>query len=103
MEPGPFGFARFGKRLKALAKLHSEGIRTYAMIALILPKAEGLGNELKGRVDYVVVDRMNYHYADWVYRSHKIEWASREEFFIQKGEELKKLFEKEKIPCQLLF
>lgn len=91
------------KRLNALARLHSEGIRTQAMIAPILPGAEGLVNKLKGKVDYVIIDRMNYHYADWVYRKYRIEWARKEEFFIKKGEELRRLFEKEKIPCQLVF
>jgi DNA repair photolyase len=90
-------------RLNALARLHSEGIRTQAMIAPLLIGAEGLVNGLKGKVDYVIIDRMNYHYADWVYRKHKIEWARKEEFFIKRGEELRRLFEKEKIPCQLVF
>ncbi|MEW6676265.1 MAG: hypothetical protein AB1348_09765 [Nitrospirota bacterium] len=59
-------------------------------------------NELKGKVDSVIIDRMNYHYGDWVYRKNKIEWARRDEFFSQRGEELRRLFEKEKIPCHLL-
>jgi DNA repair photolyase len=91
------------KRVNALARLHSEGIRTQVMIAPILPGAEGLVNELKGKVDSVIIDRMNYHYGDWVYRKYKIEWARKEEFFIKQGEELKRLFEREKIPCHLLF
>lgn len=91
------------KRVDALARLHLEGIRTQAMIAPLLPEARGLVNELRGKIDSVLIDRMNYHYGDWVYRRYKIEWARREEFFIKKGKELKELFEKEKIPCQLLF
>lgn len=91
------------ERLSALAKLHSEGIMTQAMTAPILPGAEGLVSKLKDKVHSVLVDRMNYHYADWVYRKHKLEWARKEEFFIEKGKELKESFEKEKIPCQLLF
>ncbi|NCO68642.1 MAG: radical SAM protein [Nitrospirae bacterium CG_4_10_14_0_8_um_filter_41_23] len=90
-------------RLNALARLYSEGIRTQAMIAPVLPGAEGLVRELKGKVGYVIIDRMNYHYADWVYRRYKIEWARKEEFFIQRGRAIKRLFEKKKIPCQLLF
>ena len=91
------------KRVNALARLHSEGIRTQAMISPLLPEARGLVKELKEKVDYVIIDRMNYHYADWVYRKHKIEWARREEFFIQEGEEIRRLLEKEGVPCQLLF
>ena len=91
------------ERLKALARLHSEGIKTFAMIAPILPGTEGLVNKLKGKIDYAMIDKMNYHYADWVYRKHKMELARKEKFFIQKGKELSESFEKEKIPCQLLF
>lgn len=91
------------ERLKALAELHSEGIKTFAMIAPILPGTEGLVNKLKGKIDYAMIDKMNYHYADWVYRKHKMEWAKKEIFFIQKGKELRESFEKEKIPCQVLF
>jgi DNA repair photolyase len=57
-------------RIQALEELHNAGIRTYAMIAPVLPGAEGLAGLLKGKVDYVLVDRMNYHYADWVYRKY---------------------------------
>lgn len=90
------------ERLNAVAKLYSEGIKTGAMIAPLLPRAEGLVNKLKGKIDYVIIDKMNYHHADWVYRKYKIEWARKEEFFIKKGKELKGLFEKERIPCQLV-
>jgi hypothetical protein len=38
------------------------------MIAPILPNSEDLAVILKGMVDYVMLDRMNYHYADWIYR-----------------------------------
>lgn len=91
------------KRVNALARLHSEGIRTQAMIAPLLPEAGGLVRELKERVDFVIIDRMNYHHADWVYRKHKIEWARREEFFLREGKEIRRLLEKEGIPCRLLF
>jgi DNA repair photolyase len=57
-------------RIQALEELHNAGIRTYAMVAPVLPGAEGLAGLLNGKVDYVLVDRMNYHYADWVYRKY---------------------------------
>jgi DNA repair photolyase len=60
-------------RIKALGELHKAGIRTYAMIAPVLPGAEGLADLLKGKIDYVLIDRMNYHYADWVYRKYGLE------------------------------
>jgi hypothetical protein len=73
------------------------------MIAPMLPKAEGLANELRGKIDSVLIDRMNYPYADWVYRKHKLEHAMTENFFTQKKIELANAFRKEGIPYRLLF
>lgn len=91
------------ERIEALEKLHSKGIKTSAMIAPMLPKAEGLANELRGKIDSVLIDRMNYHYADWVYRKHKLEYAMTENFFTQKKIELANAFRKEGTPYRLLF
>ena len=91
------------ERFEALKKLHSEGVKTNAMIAPMLPGAEGLARELRGKVDHVSIDRMNYHYADWVYRKHNLEYALTEHFFAEKKRELNSAFDKENIPCQLLF
>ena len=91
------------KRIEALADLHSAGIRTFAMIAPILPGAEGLVSELKGKVEYVFIDRLNYHYADWLYKKHGMEWAMEDSFFLEKGKELMKGFKKEGVACQVLF
>jgi DNA repair photolyase len=57
-------------RIKALDELHSAGVKTYAMVAPVLPGADGLAQLLKGKIDYLLIDRMNYHYADWVYRKY---------------------------------
>ena len=89
-------------RIKALNELHGAGISTYAMIAPMLPKAEGLAAELNGRVDYVLIDRMNYHYGDWVYRKHKLEAAMSDDFFIQKARELASTLETGQIECRVL-
>jgi DNA repair photolyase len=70
-------------RINALDELHMAGIRTYAMIAPMLPGAEDLAELLKGKVDYTVIDRMNYHYADWVYREHHLENKLTDDFFDQ--------------------
>ena len=50
-------------RVRALEELHGAGVRTYAMIAPTLPGAERLEELLKGKIDYLLKDRMNYHYA----------------------------------------
>jgi DNA repair photolyase len=75
-------------RIEALDELHKAGIRTYAMIAPVLPGAAGLGKLLKGKVDYVLIDRMNYHYADWVYRKYGLEDKLTDDFFYRTKQEL---------------
>jgi DNA repair photolyase len=75
-------------RIQALEELHNAGIRTYAMIAPVLPGAEGLAGLLKGKVDYVLVDRMNYHYADWVYRKYGLEEALTDDLYFRVRQEL---------------
>jgi len=91
------------ERIEALARLHAEGIRTFAMIAPILPGADVLPGELAEKVDHVLLDRLNYHYADRVYKQHGMQWAREEGFFLQKGKELRAAFERAGIPCQILF
>lgn len=75
-------------RIEALDELHKAGIRTYAMIAPMLPGAEGLGELLKGKVDYLLIDRMNYHYADWVYRKYGLEDKLTDDFFHRTRQQL---------------
>jgi len=91
------------ERIDALGKLHSAGIKTFAMIAPILIGAEGLVVQLSGKADYVLIDRMNYHYADWVYRKYGLEYAMTDNFFNLKKIELASAFKKEGVPYQLLF
>jgi len=91
------------ERIEAVEKLHFLGVKTFVMIAPVLPKAEGLVEQLSGKADYVLIDRMNYHYADWVYRRHKLEYAMNDNFFTQKKMELANALKREEIPYQLLF
>jgi DNA repair photolyase len=90
-------------RVEALGIFHAEGIRTFVMIAPLLPHAEGLADMLRGRVDHVLIDRYNYHYADRAYRKHGMQQALDEDFFLEKGEELRAAFEKAGIPCRKLY
>ncbi len=99
-EPGAPPIA---KRIEALGILHSEGIKTFVMIAPLLPHADGLVDLLKGTVDHVLIDRYNYHYADQAYKEHGMSWALDEDFFLEKGEELKATFEKAGVPCHKLY
>ena len=91
------------ERIEALERLRSAGLRTFAMIAPLLPNAEGLVAALIGKVDYVLVDRMNYHYADWAYKKNGLEYAMTDNFFNQKKMELANAFQKQKMPYRLLF
>ena len=76
------------ERLKALGDMHKAGIKTYAMVAPMLPGAEGLAEKLKGKIDYLLMDRMNYHYADWVYRKYGLEDKLTDDFFRQTEKKL---------------
>ena len=69
------------ERVDALEQLHQAGIRTYAMIAPMLPGAEGLAEMLAGKVERVILDRMNYQHADWVYRKYGMTDKMSDGFF----------------------
>ena len=75
-------------RINALDVLHRAGIRTYAMIAPMLPGAESLAEALGGKVDYIIVDRMNYNHADWVYRKYGLDSKLTDNFFYRTSREL---------------
>lgn len=91
------------ERLRTLDELHRNGIRTYAMIAPILPGAETLPDALQGKVDYIIVDRMNYHYADWVYRKYGLEDKLTDDFFQRTGREIASACKKLGISSNLTF
>ncbi|MGB8707480.1 MAG: radical SAM protein [Dehalococcoidia bacterium] len=91
------------ERIKGLDELHKAGIRTFAMIAPMLPHAGELAGMLSGRVDYVLIDRMNYHYSDWVYRKYNLEAAMSDYFFSRTSKELVLAFEKQGTNCQVVF
>lgn len=79
------------------------GIRTFAMIAPMLPKAEQLVSALGGKVDYILIDKVNYHYSDWVYRRYKLEGVMGGDFFSRTRKELTSAFEKQGINCRVVF
>ena len=90
-------------RIKSLDKLHKAGIKTYAMIAPILPSAEPLPEKLAGKVDYILVDRMNYNYADSIYRKHKMQDKLSDEYFQQTALSIAERCKKLEIDCRLAF
>ncbi len=90
-------------RINALKSLHANGIETFVMVAPLLPGAEKLPGELAGVVDSVLIDRLNYHYADRIYRQHDMAWATEDRFFAETGDLVKKGFERQGIPVNTLF
>ncbi len=86
-------------RIDALAELHNAGLRTFVMIAPILPQAEPLAELLVGKVDFYLTDRMNYHHADWVYRKYELEAYNTDQYFSGVEHVLSSTFAKHGIPC----
>jgi DNA repair photolyase len=87
------------ERLRALEALHRAGVRTYAMIAPILPGAENLVSLLEGIADYVIIDRMNYHHADRIYEQHGWQDQSTDAFFEAAGRRPAEECRRRGIPC----
>lgn len=86
------------ERIRALDELHHAGIKTYVMIAPMLPGAGDLAEMLLGKVDYVLVDRMNYTHSDWVYRKYGLEAQQTDEFFDETKHHLALIFAQSGIP-----
>jgi DNA repair photolyase len=87
-------------RVKALAQINQAGVRTFVMIAPILPHAESLAEFLADKVDHVILDRMNYNHADWVYRKYNLQAFKTDEYFSQTEHILATSFTSLGIACQ---
>ncbi len=90
------------ERIAALDELHRNGITTYAMIAPVLPGAEGLMELLAGKVDHILVDRMNYRYADWIYKKHGLEDKMSDGYFDKTGRLIAEQCLKAGISCRVV-
>jgi DNA repair photolyase len=93
---------RIRDRIEALTSLHRVGIRTYAMIAPLLPGAKGLTEALEGIIDYVLIDRMNYNHAHGVYRKHGLMEALTDDYFNRASRYLAAEFGKQGITCSVV-
>lgn len=58
------------ERLRSVESLYRNGIETYVLIAPILPEAENLIRMLAGKVNQIIIDRMNYRHANGIYNKH---------------------------------
>ena len=88
------------KRLNAVKTLHQNGIRTYVMIAPILPDAENLIQALAGNVDYIIIDRMNYFHAEKIYEKHGWRDKNTYEYFNFIGSKMMKACARLGIECK---
>jgi DNA repair photolyase len=88
------------QRIKALENLHMAGIRTFAMIAPVLPGGEYLPGLLHGKVDYIRVDRLNYSYANWVYKKYHLEEKQSDSFFRETIRKIALICQKLEMDCR---
>jgi DNA repair photolyase len=90
------------ERINTLETLHEAGIRTYAMIAPLLPGAEGLMDQMAGKVDYILVDHMNYNHADAIYRKNGLMDKLSGDYFNRAANEITAACKKYAIDCQIV-
>ncbi len=99
-EPGAPAIA---ERIEALGKLHDAGVRTFVMVAPLLPGAEGLVERLADRVDEALIDRDNYGHADRVYRKYGLQWAQGDSYLQDRGRRLQADFIRAGVRCRMLY
>ena len=90
-------------RIAALEQLHNRGIKTYAMIAPMLPCAEDLASLLEGKVDYILIDRMNYHHTDRIYKKYNLQYTLNPNYIFKQSRRLADAFTGQDIKCQVVF
>jgi hypothetical protein len=56
-----------------------------------------------GKVDNVLIDRMNYGYGSWVYRKHGLQDCQTEDFFQGTAQQLSFAFREAGVPARVVF
>jgi DNA repair photolyase len=94
-----------GERIAALEKIHSRGIKTFVFVGPVLPGGpERLIASLAGKVDKVLVDRMNYlETIIGLYRKLGLSEAATDSFFRQQARRIAREAAKCGLPCEILF
>lgn len=101
-EPGASPVA---ERIAALERIHSRGIKTFAFIGPLLPGGpEGLISALSGKVNRILVDRMNYmETIIGVYHKLGLSESATDRFFREQARRIAREAAKHGLPCEILF
>ncbi len=93
------------ERLRALEKIHSAGVKTFAFVGPLLPgNPEKLVEALEGMVDRILIDRMNYlSSVKRFYRQVGLQRETTEAFFHEYKERLISELRKRKMKFEVLF
>jgi DNA repair photolyase len=99
------GAAPVEERLRALETIHSSGVNTFAFVGPLLPgNPERLIASLEGKVDTVLIDRMNYVYSvRGFYHQLGLQGEMTDRFFHEYRERLISELEKRNMKFQALF
>ncbi len=81
-------------RIETLRRIKSLGIKTYAFVGPILPmNPENLAQILVDRVDYIIMDKMNYSWKTKnIYLKHGLGYALEENYFNRVGKTFDSVF-----------
>jgi len=93
------------ERLRALERIHSLGIKTFAFVGPLLPgNPEKLIEDLKGKVDKIFIDRMNYLSSiKGFYRQVGLQKETTDRFFHEYKERLISELKKREMKFEVLF
>jgi hypothetical protein len=99
------GASPVGERIAALETIHSRGIKTFAFVGPLLPGGpEGLIAVLAGKVDKILVDRMNYmETIIGLYRELGLSESATDDFFHEQANRIAREAAKRGLPCEILF
>ncbi len=92
-------------RIAALKAIHARGIPTFVFVGPILPGgAERLVAALKGNVNKIFIDRMNYlETVIGHYRQLGLTEAATDRFFREQADLIARQAEQFGVPCEILF
>ncbi len=65
----------------------------------MLPGAEGLAEALVGKIDRLLLDRMNYHHADAIYRKNGLMEFLGPEYYYETGNNILSVCQEAGIEC----